>query len=182
MHSDVNTSRRIGETFSRDNHAKNIKSLIKEAGGVISIRILRTILQGMMDHSSELIKIRNKFQTAIPFVESDFEKSAKAVEQVVTAAKDVFETYRLECGLNERFNHNVDIYQTYINVLTQSLVEKEEIKRVIKAVESLALDVGNAFYNRVLYFCSRSGDSTFAHQVYTSMVYFMPIILILGRS
>lgn len=125
------------------------------------MKIIRTILQGILDHSSDLIRQRSRLSD--PSI-------TQQIEQLSTSARIIFDLYRLECGLNKQFVHNSDMYTVYMSLLTQTGCDIEEILRLMKAVEALGLDVGIAFYVRVLYLCSRIKNLQLAATVYTTMV------------
>lgn len=133
------------------------------------MRIIRTIFQGLIDHSTDLTRQRQKFTTTNTPSEQ-VESICTQITNSIESSKFIFEAYRVECGLNDKFLQNEDIYHLYMSVLTNSMNDKEEIVKVMKAVDHLKLEMSQNYFVRIMYFCGRTKQALLAQTVYQKMV------------
>jgi pentatricopeptide repeat protein len=187
----------VSEALLEPKDGVYLSNVIKDAGGFLSVTLCRTIMIGYLvnarkfrgkitksedalkaatDLSSEATKVAAESEeedVSLPqtrVTQEELEAMKLELKKFSSSAKTLFNHYRALCSIDPRFFHHPYLYSGYMEILSFTSSDREEVESLIKSVDSVSFNGEvkiQGFYLSALFFAAQHKDSSLAEAIMT---------------
>ena len=187
----------FSEALSNPRDGNHISEMVKEANGVFNVTFCRTAMLGHVVNARKYLGKVIKAEIALGIKKTDLPEGDEVREVALSAdmasitpqhlenwnaeltkfaaaVKTLFHQYRAMCSIDSRFFHHPFVYAGYMEILSITSKDRQEVESLIKSASSVSFVQDDKhiqhFYTTALFFAARLKDREIAEMIMSQII------------